>query len=100
MSRAAIERACFDLKESANVARFRKSPEEFLGAYSLTGEERTALMIGDLAYLYRTDTALFALDALAKALGYDRKRYVTQLRNGLGLAECPEQMRVLSRREG
>ncbi len=95
MSRAVVERACFDLKDDENMARFRESPEAFLDAYALTDGERAALTSGDLAFLYRMDTALFALGALSKALGYSRDTYVIHLRQGLGLPEDPEQSRLL-----
>jgi hypothetical protein len=95
MNRAVVERACFDLKDDENAERFRQSPETFLAAYPLSDAERVALTSGDIAALYRTDIALFALAALAKAHRYSRTDYVARLRAGLGLPEDAEQARLL-----
>jgi hypothetical protein len=101
MSRFGVEKACYDLRDPANVQSLLSgSPETYLDRYELTASERQALLDGDIGQLYAMDVAQGALGALMRAHDYDMATFVTKVRTTLGIALDQSQLDILRARAG
>jgi hypothetical protein len=64
------------------LERFREDTQAAIANMPLTAAERTALLSGDVAGLYRMGVHAFLLNSLARHLlcGLDRDRYLERIR--------------------
>jgi hypothetical protein len=100
MSRFAVEKACYDLRDPANVELLSESPDTYLGRYDLTAPEREAIRDGDIGTLYAMDVAQGALGALMRAHDDDMATFVTKVRTTLGIPLDENQLEILRARAG
>ena len=98
MSRIEVEKACFALRDEANVATFKENPDGFLSRFELSPEEHRTIREGDVGALYLMDVLYGALEPIARIFKYDNETYVARLRQAAGLPESADQMQTHRRR--
>jgi hypothetical protein len=100
MSRYGVEKACYDLRVDANRRLFKEMPDDYLGRYPLSPEERAQIMHGDVGALFAADVAAGAVGELMRTFDYDMATYVAKLRDTLGLPPDEAQLAILRARAG
>jgi hypothetical protein len=98
MSRSEAERACFELRGTADRVAFQSDPGRYLDGYELDETERRAIINGDVGTLYNHGLIYGAIDALARLFGYGNETYVIRLRQAAGLPILGDQIELLRRR--
>lgn len=85
MSLHAVDRLLYELnRDAAKVEQFRDHRDEVLAGRSLTPEERTMLLEGDVLGLYRHGVHPLLLAPASRFLGLDQQRFRAALEPALG----------------
>jgi hypothetical protein len=98
MSRYGVEKACYDLRSEANRRLFLDAPDEYLGRYPLTPDERAQIARGDVGALFASDIAAGAIGELMRTFDYDMATYVAKVREALGMPPDDAQQAILRAR--